>query len=206
MATTTRARTTRGRVGARRKPRRRISAEARREAILAGAGAAFARSGFADTSMAAIASASGITPLIVYRHFDSKEALYRAVLKRAAARVDDARGAPTGRFGIDTGALLAVGRDDPDAFRVLWRHAAREPRFARHADAVRQRAFATTRDALSTWAPADTVEWAAHAVVGYLLEAVLNWLEYGDAAHDSRFVRATETALRAGVRAWGTTR
>lgn len=199
------ATTTRSRGGKRPKPRRRLSAEARRAGILAGAGAAFARSGFADTSMADIAAASDITPLIVYRHFDSKETLYRAVLERAAGIVDEAFATPAGRYGVRTEALLSVGRRDPEAFRVLWRHAAREPRFAEYADAVREHAFTSARVSLSAWTPPDIVEWGTHAVWGYVLEAVLNWLEYGDAAFDARFVRATEAALRAGVHAWSET-
>ena len=59
----------------------------RQAAILQGAAAAFARSGYAATSMEEIAAASGITKLIVYRHFDSKEALYRAVLQRVFDRL-----------------------------------------------------------------------------------------------------------------------
>jgi len=45
-------------------------------------------------------------------------------------------------------------------------------------------------------------EWAAHAVVGYLVEAVLNWLEFGDPDRDEQFAAATNHALRAGVHAW----
>ena len=43
---------------------------ARQAAILSGAAHAFARAGYAATSMEDIAAASGITKLIVYRHFD----------------------------------------------------------------------------------------------------------------------------------------
>ena len=50
--------------------------------------------------------------------------------------------------------------------------------------------------------PREHLEWAAHAVVGYLVEAVLNWVELGDPARDEQFVTATNQALRAGVRAW----
>ena len=60
---------------------RRLPREQRRQAILAGATQAFARAGFAATSMSDVASASGITQLIVYRHFESKADLYRAVLE-----------------------------------------------------------------------------------------------------------------------------
>ena len=50
-------------------------------AILQGAAMAFASSGFAHTSMEDVAAACGVTKLIVYRHFDSKEVLYREILQ-----------------------------------------------------------------------------------------------------------------------------
>ena len=49
-----------------------------------GAATAFATKGFASTAMEEVAAASGITKEIVYRHFASKEELYRAVLEGAA--------------------------------------------------------------------------------------------------------------------------
>ena len=40
------------------------------------------RPGFADTSMEDVAAACGVTKLIVYRHFGSKEELYREILQQ----------------------------------------------------------------------------------------------------------------------------
>ena len=54
----------------------------RRAAILHGAALAFASSGFADTSMDDVGTACGVTKLIVYRHFGSKEELYREILQQ----------------------------------------------------------------------------------------------------------------------------
>ncbi|HYD10163.1 MAG TPA: helix-turn-helix domain-containing protein, partial [Acidimicrobiales bacterium] len=53
--------------------RRLLSREDRAASILRGAADAFAHGGFAATSMEDVAAASGITKLIVYRHFGSKE-------------------------------------------------------------------------------------------------------------------------------------
>src|SRR5687767_13524021 len=55
--------------------RRLLRRKERQASILHGAAAAFARSGFAATSMEDVAEACGVTKLIVYRHFDSKEDL-----------------------------------------------------------------------------------------------------------------------------------
>ena len=63
------------------------SRDERQAPILRAAAAAFARTGFAGTSMDDVAAEAGITRLIVYRHFDSKEDLYRAVLERVTDRL-----------------------------------------------------------------------------------------------------------------------
>ena len=56
------------------------------QAVLQAAAEAFAHGGYAATSMEEIAAAAGITKLIVYRHFESKETLYRAVLEQVFDR------------------------------------------------------------------------------------------------------------------------
>ena len=49
---------------------------------------------------------------------------------------------------------------------------------------------------------AEHLRWAARATIAYVVEAVLVWVEDGDAAPRRRFVAATNAALRAGVRSW----
>ncbi len=46
-------------------------------------------------------------------------------------------------------------------------------------------------------------EWAAQTVVGYLVEATLNWLSFGDPARDEEFVVLATDAIRVAVGAWG---
>ena len=112
----------------------------RRAAILHGAALAFASTGFADTSMEDVGAACGVTKLIVYRHFGSKEELYREILQQV---FDDlgvelrAELAEPTHVGLGPRTLLTVAREDPAAFTLLWRHAAREPQFAAYAAELR---------------------------------------------------------------------
>ncbi len=122
-------------------PRVRLDRDQRRLTLLDAAAAAFADRGFQATSMEEIASLAGVTRLIVYRHFDSKEDLYRAVLDRAvtslivAVRVEIEAGPSV--EGVVKG-FLDAGRAYPDGFRLLVRQAA-----------------ATNRTLRTTWSGSD---------------------------------------------------
>ena len=60
----------------------RIPAGERRAAIALAAGRLFARHGYGGTRLEDVAAAAGVTKPIVYRHFDSKKALYLALLAK----------------------------------------------------------------------------------------------------------------------------
>lgn len=184
--------------------RQRLPRAERREAILAGATAAFAAAGYPSTSMLDVARASGITPLLLYRHFDSKEQLYREVLRRISSRMaaEFARGAARGGYGVDAASVLAAARSDPEGFRLLWRHTARERSFSRYSSQLREQVIGSVEAELADRVPPESRRWAAHAVVGTLVDAVLNWLEFGDLVRDDAFIAATDAAIRAGVRVW----
>jgi len=64
------------------KPRRRLSAAERREVIEQAALDLFARRGYHGASIDEIARSSGVTPPVVYDHFESKLALYTRLLER----------------------------------------------------------------------------------------------------------------------------
>ena len=173
---------------------------------------AFAEKGYAATSMEDVAAAAGITKLIVYRHFASKHELYDAVLEGVAerARVRFLAGLEEHRPAAGTGAvhaLLAVAREDPAAFTLLWRHAAREPQFAEHAQRIRQRGVRVTASLLAgvELGPPRVRRWAATTVVSYVIEGILNWLDDGDPARDDEVAELLASSLRAMVTSWAVT-
>lgn len=154
--------------------------------------------------MAEVATAAGVSHLIVYRHFESKHALYDAVLERARSVLDAAladRDA-AGRYGPAPSAMLTAARADPHGFRVMWRHAVREPDFVHHPDGAREFMHARSAEAQAPIVSAEHRQWAARATVSFLVDSVLAWIEDGDERLDDRFVAATEAAMRAGVRSW----
>ena len=60
----------------------RLSGPERRESILSAAQSLFANKGFHGVSVDEIARAVNVSPAILYRHFNSKQTLYTAVLEK----------------------------------------------------------------------------------------------------------------------------
>jgi AcrR family transcriptional regulator len=160
-------------------PVRRLRRAERREQILAAATRAFARAGFTATSLDDIAAEAGITRVILYRHFESKADLYRAVLDRACSTLAGAVG--TGDYGDDAvPALVRAAAADPGAFRLLFRHAAREPAFRDQADSLAAASAEVARHDLARQIPPGPwLDWAAQLIPALTIEAVIAWLDAG---------------------------
>jgi AcrR family transcriptional regulator len=160
-------------------PVRRLPRAERREQILAAATEAFARSGFAATSLDDIATQAGITRVILYRHFDSKTDLYQAVLDRMCARLDANVEEPVGGFtdaSID--GLLQAAVESPAGFRLLFQHALREPEFKERIEKFRADITAAAYLQISQVVPDEPLaRWAAQLAPAVAIEAIIAWLD-----------------------------
>lgn len=182
---------------------RRLPRGERREQLLGAAASTFLRGGFDGTSMEDVAAQAGVTRLIVYRNFASKAELYRAVLAgvtdRLAAEFADADDEHPGVAR----RVTEVARADPDAFRLLWRHAAHEPTFAPESTAFAEIVTDYAANLLRPLVHDRTVRtWAASAFVGHLYDGVCAWLDVGDPERDEEFAERMAAGLRALVSAW----
>jgi AcrR family transcriptional regulator len=174
--------------------RQRMRRAERREQILAAATRAFARAGFADTGLDDVAAEAGVTRVILYRHFDSKSELYRVLLDRACTRLAENVG--TDDFGDDAlPALLATATEDPDAFRLLFRFAAREREFRDLTDTLAAASAEVAHRNLAKQLPAGPwLDWAARLIPTITTEAVIAWLDAGQPDPDQ-----AATRIRAAV-------
>jgi AcrR family transcriptional regulator len=65
-------------------PRRRLTAEERRESILDAANHVFGEHGYEHVRIDDVAAAAGISKALIYEHFESKQDLYSELMNRAA--------------------------------------------------------------------------------------------------------------------------
>lgn len=113
-------------------PRRtRLSAERRRESILDAATEVFAAAGYRAAKVSDVAARIGVSEPVVFQNFGSKEALYAAVLDRAAERIRGELQALAHQHGPVADLLAhvlspsrAIGQDGPGGHGKLFGDAA----------------------------------------------------------------------------------
>ncbi len=96
------------------KPRVRLSGKDRRLKIVQAAIDLFSRKGFDGTTTKEIAAASGITEALIFRHFESKQDLYAAIIDyKTSERRWMMRSAPdeAARKTDDRGFFARLGYD-----------------------------------------------------------------------------------------------
>ncbi len=168
---------------------RRMPRAERRAQILDAASRAFARAGFAKTSLDAIAAEAAVTPVILYRHFDSKADLYRAVLDRAHTQLREATG-PDDFDEASISALVRAAAANPDAFRLLFRYAAREAEFRDTIATFDANSIEITRRHLGNHiADPQWRNWAARLLPTLTTDAVIAWLDSGQPDPDQAAAR-----------------
>lgn len=105
----------------------RLPAIERKEQVLDVALQVFATKGFHDTSMNDVAEAAGVTKPVVYQHFESKRALFLAIIDHVGDRMIDVLATATGgltdgqaQVEAGTVAFFRWVERDKNAFKVLF--------------------------------------------------------------------------------------
>lgn len=200
-----------------------MTAAARREVIATAAAELFAERGYRGASIEEIARRSGVTPPVVYEHFESKRDLYRALLERHFAELREVwrehfagEGSLEERVAVSFDAWFAYVEAHPFAGRVLFRYST-DPEI----EAVHAEVAARSREAiLALFAAEPGAENLAGSVAGegiemvwVVLRGVLQglavwWSEHPDVPRE-RVVATAMNALWVGFQraqageAWG---
>jgi len=160
--------------------RRRLDPVARRELLLDAAEEIFVARGFAQSGLAEVADAAGVSKTLLYHYFpDGRPELYRAVVSRlSSAAVDELAAsarAPVSaerRLTLFVDALIGFFERHPAAYRlvILEPWGTGDPGVVGQATAVRARMASELTGVLATAGqPLVTTTAAATAALGALL-------------------------------------
>ena len=189
----------------------RLTANERREQVLNVALAVFAQRGYHTTSMNDIADAAGVTKPVLYQHFDSKRALYIAVLETVGEGMITAIGSatkatPSGKTQTAIG-MVAYFRwvaNDPNGFSLLFGGGTRrDEEFATVARKVETAAAELIAPLIEAGVDADYQRMVAHALIGMSEGVSRHLIQQGD-QFDADVVGEQLASLAwAGLRAVG---
>ncbi|MEJ3655473.1 TetR/AcrR family transcriptional regulator [Actinomycetes bacterium KLBMP 9759] len=178
-------------------PRRLLRRDERRAQLIRAAASAFVRSGYSGTSLEDVAAEAGVTKVVIYRHFESKRDLYLAVLLDVRARIR-ARLDQGGDPRKDSVHQLAVAAsENPDGYRLLYRHARHEPEFA---DIVTE-IDVSTAEVTETWLRAQIPDkgrrtWIAALIPTVVVESVLTWLDADQPVSPAELANTIDPVLK----------
>lgn len=194
-------------------PRRRLTAEARREVIEQAATEVFAKRGYHDASIDEIARRSGVSMPVIYDHFASKRELHRRLLRRHFAELrtiwrEHLAGDDTGEEPISRAvdAWFRYVETHPYAWRMLFRETTGDPEL----EAIHREVAAQSRAAMlplfaqqpgvvqaAGSSQPEALELAWEAVRAALQALALWWYEHRQVPRE-RIVRAAMNTLWIG--------
>jgi AcrR family transcriptional regulator len=179
--------------GTQRPRRKRLSAEARRSAILDAALEVFARGGYNGASIDEIAHAAGVSKALIYEHFPSKRDLHVSLLQEQVQEIFErlARSAMTPepghvrlRAGVD--AFLEFVEERRGAFIMLYRDAV-EPEVAELLMGLQRQATAAIAELIAAEpverADSDddqSIEMLAQLLSGAVQSLAIWWYDHPD--------------------------
>lgn len=169
----------------------RLRAPDRRRQILRVAGELFARHGYAGTRLEDIATEAGVSKPVLYRHFESKRALYLALLEQHRADL------PAFLEGADSLESILEGwldyvRGHGHAWKLLFRDSSGDETIRAFRLEVSGRAREVLAGLLAESVAERQLQASAEALRSALAGLALWWIEHPDAAKQD----VLEVALR----------
>ena len=172
-------------------PRKRLTGQARRAAILDSALEVFAERGYHASFIDDIAGHAGISKALIYEHFSSKQQLYAELfdqhavelLERLAAAVAQAGDAGSSRLEVGVDAFYRFVEERRGAWRILFREAT-DPEVALLLERIVSEVTALVAALIATdpavrvvrdhKAREQGIQMLAHLVVG-AVQSLANW-------------------------------
>jgi len=176
----------------------------RREAFMRVAARVFREQGLSRGTMEQVAAAAGVTKVVLYRRFPSKEALIQAIFAETVRRLKDQDGRPWPGYGGGMRKSLDAARSFEDGFILLVRDGNQHPAYRSLHETLRNRVAGRLRGLL--WYPERPpprderpamLDLALEPMVSYCNDCLAYWVERGDPDKDEQFLRWHGQMIRA---------
>jgi AcrR family transcriptional regulator len=192
-----------------RPPREEANArrQERTDELLRASALVLARNGVRHTSMDALAEQLGIPKTVLYRYFGSKDESVRSILQRILNQWTELQSQRWRGLSHNLHEVIALARANQSEFLLLARHSATDPDLRPFFESLHSSIVDRTDKLLELSSPSmakDKVirQLCSQAVTGFMIDAVLWWIENGDKKRDDDFFRWARQSLNTLYRQW----
>ncbi len=194
-----------------RPPREEAAAlrQARVDELARAAAMVLAQQGVRGTTMDTLAVELGIPKQVLYRHFSSKDELIHTILQRMSGLWRELQTRAWKGLGRNLRDVISLVRANPNEMKILVRHCAIDPALRHYFDALHAGIVNRTEDLLAEANPRLAQDamlrgLCAQAVAGFLIDAVLWWIEHGETERDEIFLVWAKQSLSTLYSRWMT--
>jgi AcrR family transcriptional regulator len=179
----------------------------RLEELSRAAAMVLAQQGVRAATMDALAEGLGVPKQVLYRYFPSKDELIHTILRRISALWRELQSRPWRGLGRNLRDVITLARANPSEFQILARHCALDPDLRHYFDDLHDGIVERTDKLLAGSSPRLASDdmlrgLCAQAVAGFLIDAVLWWLEHGEPTRDEDFFRWARQSLGTLYASW----
>lgn len=179
----------------------------RHEKLLKETAAVFAKLGITHVSMDKVAKEVGVTKVVLYRYFNSKDDLIDLILSQFVDKLLDSNDSDFkwGRKVVFEN--LEIVRENQDASLLLMHHAIHDPKFGHHYKKLHENLVESTirrinNDFSVFEGNVINVRFFSECLCTFILDAMRGWVVSGDPLKDREFVRWAVQSMAGLGKSW----
>lgn len=181
--------------------------ERRRSVLLRKTSAVLAEHGVRQITMDKLAKEVGVTKVVLYRYFKSKDELVNCLLHDFVEKLMASDGRDGGWGTQRLMDNLAVIRDNQSTFMLMMKHLSHDPSYQHHRTKLLSLIKKSTKARLLLYATPPknhviTTEFFIEQICEFILNAFVGWIDSGDEENDKEFVVWQVKSIMSMIDAW----
>lgn len=168
--------------------------EERRQLLMDAAAEVIARQGLRSTTMDDIAASLGMTKIVLYRTFGTKDKLIESILERITGEFLGVDALQIKEYGDRLHRYLAISRQHEDSMRILLLLSPYDEKYNRQHKKLSRQLIKRTMERVERRQKAGEtacgldLEFVSESIVAFILDSISRWLKHGKPDQDEEFV------------------
>jgi len=169
--------------------------EERRQLLMDAAAKVIAKQGIRSTTMEDISASMGMTKIVLYRTFGTKDELIHAILEHVTNEFLNVDALQIEKYGDRLQRYLDISRSHDDAIRILLLQTPHDAKYNKQYRRLSKQLIKRIKERIQQrqeageTASAIDLDFVSEAIVSFILSSISRWLTRGKKEADAEFVR-----------------